>query len=84
MGSTGVRGRWAASTNRVADRLVRECTLARSHGVDFPTVWATILQPSRLTVGRPIQAFVDGRPVLQVRLVTNEYIVCGPYGYALK
>jgi hypothetical protein len=83
MGSTAVRGRWA-SKNHNSDRLVRECMLARSQGIDFPTVWTTILKPSRLTVGHPIQNFVDGRPMLQVRLVTNEYIVCGPDGYALR
>jgi hypothetical protein len=57
---------------------------ARAQGVDFPTVWTTILQPSRLTVGRPVQLFMDGRPVLQVRLVTNESISCGPDGYSLR
>jgi hypothetical protein len=82
MGSNA--GRWAASTNHAAERLICACTLARSQGVDFPTVWTTILKPSRLTVGHPIQTFVDGRPMLQVRLVTNDYIVCGPDGYALR
>jgi hypothetical protein len=54
MSPTGSQGRWAGSTERVADQLVRQCAVARSQGVDFPTVWTTILKPSRLTVGHPI------------------------------
>jgi hypothetical protein len=83
MSQTGVRGRWTRPVDQGAERLLRQCVAARLHGVDFPTVWTTILKPSRLTIGHPIQAFVDGHAVLKVRLTSNQSIICGPEGYSI-
>ena len=84
MSSTASPGRWTGTTDPAGDRLVRQCALARSQGVSFPAVWTTILKPSRLTIGHPIQTFENGKPVLRVRLVTNQCIVCRPDGYSLS
>jgi hypothetical protein len=84
MSSADSRGRWTAPPDPAGDRLVRECALARSRGVSFPAVWTTILKPSRLTIGHPIQTFEEGKPVLRVRLVTNQCIVWRPDGYSLS
>jgi hypothetical protein len=83
MSSTDSRGRWSGIPDPAGDRLVRQCALARAQGVSFTAVWSTILKPSRLTIGHPIQTFEDGKPVLRVRLVTNQCIVCRPDGYSL-
>ena len=84
MSHTSVRGRWTRPIDLVADQLLRLCVAARSDGLDFPAVWNTILKPSRLVVGRPIQVFVKGKAALKVRLTTNHYIVCGPDGYSVS
>jgi hypothetical protein len=83
MSHTSMRGRWRGPIALVADQLLCLCVAARSDGLDFPAVWTTILKPSRLVVGRPIQTFVEGKAALKVRLTTNDYIVCGPDGYSV-
>jgi hypothetical protein len=37
---------------------------------------------SRLVAGTPVQALEDGKPVLSIRLTTNQTIVSGPGGYS--
>lgn len=65
------------------EQLVERCIAAKFEGADFPTVWNTILSKSRLVAGRPVQMLDDGKPVLAVRLTTNQMIVYGPGGYSL-
>jgi hypothetical protein len=42
---------------------------------DFPTVWEAILRRHRLVSGPPVQAIRDGRPRLEIRLMTGQSIV---------
>jgi hypothetical protein len=65
------------------DELVEKCIAAGFEGADFPTVWNTILKKSRLVAGTPVQALHDGKPVLTVRLTTNQTILYGAGGYSL-
>ena len=69
--------------HRAVDDLVEKCIAARFEGADFPTVWNTILKKSRLVTGTPVQALEDGKPILRIRLTTNQIILYGPGGYAL-
>jgi hypothetical protein len=70
-------------SRHAVDELVRTCQAARLNGADFPTVWNTILRNDRRVAGTPVQAMENGKPLLQVRLVTGQQIVYGPDGYAL-
>ena len=81
MSHTIVPGRWTRPTDHIADWLLQQCVAARSDGLDFPTIWNTILKPSRLVIGHPVQTFVEGKAALKMRLTTNRYIICGPDGY---
>jgi hypothetical protein len=69
--------------HRAVDELVEKCIAAKFEGADFPTVWNTILRRSRLVAGTPVQALEDGKPILSIRLTTNQTIVYGPGGYSL-
>ena len=71
------------SLSPAVDELVEKCIAASFEGADFSTVWNTILKKSRLVAGMPVQALKDGKPVLTVRLTTNQTIVYGPGGYSL-
>jgi hypothetical protein len=69
--------------NRAVEQLVEKCIAAGFEGADFPTVWKTILRKSRLVAGTPVQTVEDGKPVLSIRLTTNQAILYGPGGYSL-
>jgi hypothetical protein len=57
------------------DDLLAICVAERARGVDFPTLWNTVLKASRLVVGNPIQVHEDGKPTLKIRLVTNQALL---------
>jgi hypothetical protein len=52
----------------LASELSKVCTEAAQDGVDFPTIWETLLKKHQLVVGPPVQTFEDERPHLDMPL----------------
>jgi hypothetical protein len=48
--------------NPSVDALVAECSRAARGGVEFPTIWDSILRSHSLVAGPPIETFEDERP----------------------
>ena len=58
-----------------AGELLRQCREAHARGVDFPTIWNSLLRPHELVVGLPIQDMGGGRAQLLIQLVTGQRLV---------
>jgi hypothetical protein len=59
----------------MSDELVTKCTEAMNFGLDFPTIWETMLKPSPRVLGVPIQRLEGTRTYLEVPLVRGDYLV---------
>jgi hypothetical protein len=55
--------------------LVRKCNEAMQLGVDFPTMWHTIIKPDPAVVGVPVQRLEGGRSYLEVPLLRGNWLV---------
>jgi hypothetical protein len=66
------------------DDLLEICSTARARGMDFPTLWNSILKTTRLVVGNPIQLHENGQPTLKIRLVTNQCLVFAANKFSLE
>lgn len=56
--------------------LLQECTEAMRSGVDFPTLWNTIIKPHPAVSGMPVQRTdSDGRPYLEIPLLRGDWLV---------
>ena len=55
--------------------LLQKLVAARSAGLDFPTIWRTILQGHPLVCGAPVQMSDGGRTWLEVPLTTGERLL---------
>jgi hypothetical protein len=62
-------------SNERAHDLVALCTELVRKGEDFPTVWATVLKSHALVTGIPQSKLEGQRPVLEIRLITGEWLV---------
>jgi hypothetical protein len=58
-----------------ANDLARTCTELVRHGQDFPTVWASVLKSHPLVEGIPRSKIEGMRPLLEVPLITGEWLV---------
>ena len=58
-----------------ADDLARLCTEVVRKGEDFPTVWQTLLKGHPLVDGIPRSRMDGNRSVLEIRLITGEWLV---------
>ncbi|PTE06959.1 hypothetical protein [Mesorhizobium helmanticense] len=67
----------------VISKLVRECNAARGKGVDFPTIWQTVLKAHPYVAGHPKQGLNDSGPFLEVPLITGRHLVYDPSGFRL-
>ena len=63
--------------------LLNKCTAAKQAGVDFPTVWQTILKSHPLVIGPPVQRLEDHEAVLEISLIDGRRIVLDQHGYRL-
>ena len=59
----------------MADKLVQDCISAVRDGVDFPTIWQSILRRDALVMGPPLQASEDGRICLKIPLSSRQWLV---------
>jgi len=66
------------------DQLLNMCIAAQQKGADFPTIWNNVLKRSGLVRGPPVQLVHEGRGMLEVKLITGQVIVFGPWGYSMR
>jgi hypothetical protein len=55
--------------------LVQKCNEAMSLGVDFPTLWHTIIKPDPTVIGPPIQRLDGDRTYLAIPLLRGDFLV---------
>jgi hypothetical protein len=54
--------------------LLNRCRAGRAAGMDFPTLWHSVLKPHPLVIGPPVQAVRNGAIRMEVRLITGGVI----------
>jgi hypothetical protein len=59
----------------VPNKLAQICTDTLRNGVDFPTLWETVLKAHPLVAGNPIQRLVGTRPLLEIPLVMGRRLL---------
>lgn len=64
-------------------QLLEACQRAHRERADFPTIWSTILRPSRLVIGLPGHEVVDGEARIVVSLSTGQKLLSRRSGFAL-
>jgi hypothetical protein len=57
------------------DDLVHNCNEAMRGGVDFPTLWHTIIKPHPAVVGVPVQRVDGNRSYLEIPLLRGDWLV---------
>jgi hypothetical protein len=67
----------------IGSELVKSCNSARGRGLDFPTIWQTILRPHRHVAGLPIQDRGDRVPVLKIPMITGRFVIADASGFRL-
>lgn len=60
---------------RITRELATRCTDMVRKGEDFPTVWSAVLRHHGLVHGAPVSKLNNGRPVIEIRLITGERLV---------
>lgn len=58
-----------------SDDLVRNCNEAMRRGVDFPTLWHTVIKPHPTVVGVPVQRLDGNRSYLEIPLLRGDWLV---------
>lgn len=59
------------------------CTRARENGLDFPSIWHSLIAGHPLVVGLPVQRMEDGLPVLDIGLLSGQRLRFGDFGFVL-
>lgn len=67
----------------IISRLLEDCNSAREAGLDFPTIWKSVLRPHPYIAGLPIQDRKELGPVLKIPLITGRFIVSDAFGFHL-
>ena len=62
-------------TTSNAQDLLRKCNDAMRSGVDFPTLWHTVIKPHPTVAGVPIQRSDGNRTYLEIPLLRGDYLV---------
>jgi hypothetical protein len=57
------------------DDLVQRCNEALRNGVDFPTLWHTVIKPHPSVVGVPVQRLDGNRTYLEIPLLRGDWLV---------
>jgi hypothetical protein len=58
-----------------AQDLVRKCNDARRSGVDFPTLWHTVIKAHPTVAGVPVQRWDGHRTYLEIPLLRGDCLV---------
>lgn len=64
-----IRNEWAMND------LVERCNTAMGDGVDFPTLWHTVIKPHPSVVGVPVQRLDADRTYLEIPLLRGDWLV---------
>lgn len=67
----------------IVSKLVMECNLMRSKGVDFPTIWQSTLKGHSYVAGSPIQGRNEEGPILKIPLTTGRNLIFDASGFRL-
>lgn len=57
------------------NHLVQKCNEAMRLGVDFPTLWHTIIKPHPSVIGPPVQRLDGNRTYLEIALLRGDRLV---------
>lgn len=58
------------------DDLVKQCAVSMRAGVDFPTLWNSVIKPHPSVVGVPVQRIDDNRrPYIEIPLLRGDWLV---------
>ena len=60
--------------------LVQSCNDAMRTGVDFPTLWHTVIKPHPSVVGVPVQRLDGNRTYLEIPLLRGDWLVVDTEG----
>jgi hypothetical protein len=63
-----------------SDDLLRNCNEAMRRGVDFPTLWHTIIKPHPAVAGVPVQRLDGNHTYLEIPLLRGDWLVVDPEG----
>jgi hypothetical protein len=63
-----------------AQDLMRKCSDALRRGVDFPTLWHTVIKPHPTVAGVPVQRSNGDRTYLEIPLLTGDCLVADTEG----
>ncbi len=58
-----------------SDDLVRNCNEAMRRGIDFPTLWHTLIKPHPTVAGVPVQRLDGSRSYLEIPLLRGDWLV---------
>jgi hypothetical protein len=62
-------------TTSNAQDLLRKCNDGMRSGIDFPTLWHTVIKQHPTVVGVPIQRSDGHRTYLEIPLLRGDYLV---------
>ncbi|ANP47302.1 hypothetical protein [Candidatus Viadribacter manganicus] len=65
-------------------QLLDACERARRSGLDFPTIWRTLLRTSPLVIGLPGHEVVDGEAQIVISLSTGQQLLSAANGFSLR
>lgn len=63
------------NNDKSTNGLLLQCLASARQGTDFPTVWETILRRHPLVAGAPLQTYRNGRPLLEIHLITHQNLI---------
>jgi hypothetical protein len=55
--------------------LVENCNEAMRGGIDFPTLWHTVIKPHPSVIGVPVQRLDGARTYLEIPLLRGDWLV---------
>ncbi|MCG7506032.1 hypothetical protein [Mesorhizobium retamae] len=64
-------------------RLLTKSNSALSEGLDFPTIWQTVLKRHPYVAGLPIQDKNELGPFLKIPLITGGFLISDARGFHL-
>jgi hypothetical protein len=63
--------------------LLRACEAAQKDGMDFPSLWRTIITRHALVVGLPAHRVANGEAQIVVTLLTGQKLISSARGFSL-
>jgi hypothetical protein len=61
--------------NDLINDLVENCNEAMRSGVDFPTLWRTVIKPHPSVAGVPVQRLDGNRTYLEIPLLRGDWLI---------